>query len=449
MKESIREFLKRDKPQGYYEGLVSELEKLNSKFHMFSNINKDLRFGLPFSVKDNICVKDVESTASSRILEGYTPPFNATAIERLPEGEFGFLGKTKMDEFGFGTFGVNCTEHPLNPFDERYVTGGSSAGSAAATAVLKHHISISESTGGSIACPSAFCGVVGFTPTYGLVSRYGLIDYANSLDKIGVMARSASDVRYVLEKIRGTDKYDTTCVDHKVSSDARKKLVIIDQLMKGVDEQILSSFDKTISKLQNMGYLVEHKSVPFIEKAIPAYYIVSMAEASTNLAKYTGFKYGFKVNDFSNGYNDFFTEARNNFGSEAKRRIVLGTFVRSASVKSKYYEKALKLRHMLIDVLDAILKDGFIISPTMPIKAPTVKEAEELDPVRAYGTDSITVPPNFAGLPHVSFPSDYLNGMPIGTQIVTNHFNDNALLDFVEAWEGQFEYKFKHNVGAL
>ena len=449
MKSSIEEFLKEEKPDGYYEKLTRELEKLNSKFHMFSSISKEIRSGLPFSVKDNICVKDVESTASSDILAGYTPPFDATVIERLPKREFGFIGKTKMDEFGFGSFGVNCKDHSLNPFDEKRVTGGSSSGSAAATAILKHHISISESTGGSISAPAAFCGVVGFTPTYGLVSRYGLIDYANSLDKIGVMGRSAKDIGYVFEKIRGSDRYDTTCVDHQVSNDARKTLVVLDQLMKGVDQEVLSSFDRTIGKLQNFGYSVEHKSIPFIDKVIPAYYIVSMAEASTNLAKYTGFKYGFKVNDFSKGYNEFFTEARNNFGSEAKRRIVLGTFVRSASVKSRYYEKALKLRHMLIETMGAILKDGFIISPTMPIKAPTVKEAKELNPVKAYGMDSITIPPNFAGLPHISFPSDYIGGMPVGTQIVTNHFNDHAILDFVENWEKQFEYKFKYNVGAL
>lgn len=449
MTETIESFIRKEKPENYYEELTGELEKLNSKFRMFSNINKEIGSGLPFSVKDNICVKDVESTASSEILSGYLPPFSATAIERLMEGEFGFLGKTKMDEFGFGTFGTNCKDYPLNPFDERYVTGGSSAGSAAATAVLKHHVSIAESTGGSISAPSSFCGVVGFTPTYGIVSRYGLIDYANSLDKIGVMARSAADVRYVFDKIKGSDGNDTTCVDHPISKEGYKKLIVIEQLMEGVDQEVLSSFDRTLAKLQNMGYTVERRSVPFIEKAIPAYYIVSMAEASTNLARYTGFKYGLKINDFSKGYNDFFTEARNSFGQEAKRRIVLGTFVRSASVKSKYYEKALQLRQMLIGSLNRILKEGFIISPTMPIKTPTVEEVNGLDPVKVYVRDSITVPPNFAGLPHISFPSDYIKGMPTGTQLVTSHFNDYALLDFVEEWEKSFEYKFKYNVGAL
>ncbi|MDE1833783.1 MAG: Asp-tRNA(Asn)/Glu-tRNA(Gln) amidotransferase subunit GatA, partial [Candidatus Micrarchaeota archaeon] len=317
------------------------------------------------------------------------------------------------------------------------------------TAVLKYHVSIAESTGGSIACPAAFCGVVGFTPTYGLISRYGLIDYANSLDKIGIMARHSEDIRYVFDKIKGSDQYDTTCIDHEIASKTAEKLVIIDQLMKGVDDKVLSSFDKLLSRLENMGHKVAHESVPFIEKAIPAYYIISMAEASTNLARYTGFKYGLKINDFSKGYNEFFTEARSSFGPEAKRRVALGTFVRSASVKSKYYEKALRLRRMLIESLNGVLKDGLIISPTMPIKVPKISEAEGLDPVQIYGMDSITAPPNLSGLPHVSFPYDYVDGLPLGAQLITSHFNDYALLDFTERWEKQFEYRFKYNVGAL
>jgi len=449
MKGGIKEFLEKDRPEGYYEDLTKQLDKLNSRLHIFASINKDIDSGFPFSVKDNICVSGIESAASSRILKGYMPPFDATAVERLRGKDFGFLGKTKMDEFGFGTFGLNCDGHPLNPFDEKYITGGSSAGAAAAASVIKYHVSIAESTGGSISCPAAFCGVVGFTPTYGVISRYGIIDYASSLDKIGIMSRNSSDIRYVLDRIKGPDRYDTTCVDSKMGSEKAKKLVVIEQLLKKVDPEILSSFDKLLSKLQNMGYLVEHKSIPFIDKAIPAYYIISMAEASTNLARYTGFKYGLKVPDFAKGYNEFFTDARDSFSLEAKRRIVLGTFVRSASVKSRYYEKALRLRHMLIESLDAILKDGFMISPTMPIKTPKVLEAEKLGPVEAYSMDSITVPPNLAGLPHVSFPYDYLKGMPLGAQIVTKHFNDYALLDFVGKWEEQFDYKFKYDVGAL
>ncbi len=445
----IEEFVDKEKPEGYYERLIAELEKVNSKLHIFSSINRQISSGIPFSVKDNICVSGVESTASSAVLEGYVPPFDATPVERLKSNGFGFVGKTKMDEFGFGTFGINCKDHPRNPFGDSYVTGGSSAGAAAAVSVMKYHIAVAESTGGSISCPAAFCGVVGFTPTYGLVSRYGLIDYANSLDKIGIIGRSSRDVRYAFDIIKGSDSYDTTCVDHQINGENRKKLIIIDQLMANVDQDILSSFDKFISKMQNLGYSVEHRSLPLIDKALAAYYIISMAEASTNLAKYTGFKYGIRVNDFSKGYNEFFTEARRNFGPEAKRRIILGTFVRSASVKSRYYEKAMRFRHMLIDALNSIIKDGFLISPTMPIKAPAIKEAEELSPLKSYSMDSITVPPNLAGLPHVSFPYDYINGFPVGVQLVTSHFNDYALLDFVQGWEEEFNYRFNYDVGAI
>ncbi len=449
MKRYIEEFSCTNKHDDYYKKLVNELEGINGRLHIFNNINREINYGFPFSVKDNICVKGVESTASSKTLEGYLPPFDATAVERLKSKGFGFLGKVNMDEFGFGTFGINCANPVRNPFDESRVAGGSSSGSAAAVSILKYHTAIAESTGGSISCPSSFCGVVGFTPTYGLVSRYGLIDYANSLDKIGIISRSTYDIRHVFDIIKGGDKYDTTCVDSKVSDEKKSKLVIIDQLMKNVDEEILSSFDKFTSKLQNSGYKVEHVDIPFIDKAIPAYYIISMAEASTNLAKYTGFKYGHKVNDFSLGYNEFFTEARDVFGIEAKRRLVLGTYVRSASVKSKYYEKALRLRHMLIDSFKDVLKDGFIISPTMPIIPPKLDEAKDLDPVKTYSIDSITVPPNLCGLPHISFPYDYVNGLPLGAQLITNHFNDYAILDFVERWEDEFEYKFKYNLGSL
>ncbi len=449
MRSSIDEFEEKEKPDGYYERTLKELSDMNQKFHIFSRMPQSMEHGFQFSVKDNICVDGVESSASAEILEGYVPPFDATAVERMRGRGFSFIGKTKMDEFGFGTFGINCAEHPLNPINPEYVTGGSSAGAAAATAVMKYHVAIAESTGGSISCPAAFCGVVGFTPTYGLVSRYGLIDYANSLDKIGIMARRSADIRHVFDVIKGSDRYDTTCIDREVNADKRTKLIIVDQLMQNIDQAVLSAFDRFTSKLESRGYEVVHRSIPFIEKAIPAYYIISTAEASTNLAKYTGFKYGKKTEDFSQGYNEFFTEARSSLGTEAKRRVILGTFVRSASVKSKYYEKALRLRRMLIEAMGNVLSEGFIISPTMPIMPPKVEEAAGLDPVKAYSMDSITVPPNLAGFPHISFPYDYSGDFPMGAQLITSHFNDYALMDFAGAWEEDFEYRFKYNVGSL
>lgn len=447
---SIEEFNKKQRPDDYYIKLNSELVKLNEKLNIFNTISQEnISSGFLFSVKDNICVKNVETTASSKILKGYFPPFNATVVERMKNNGFSFLGKTNMDEFGFGSFGINSEHIAKNPFDERYVTGGSSSGAAAATAILKYHIAIAESTGGSISTPAAFCGVVGFTPTYGSISRYGLIDYSNSLDKIGIMARKSEDIKYVYEKIRGPDSHDTTCVDKKCTDTDKKKIILIDQLITGLDVEIEKEFLLFVKKLENLGYTIEHRSLPFIDKAIPSYYIIAMAEASTNLAKYTGFKYGLKNNDFSQQYNTFFTNARENLGPEAKRRVVLGTFVRSASVKNLYYSKALKVRSLLINELNKILVDGFILSPVMPIKTPRFEDTNKLSPLEVYKTDMLTIPPNLCGFPHISFPYSYLHGMPLGAQLVTKHWNDTAIIDFVSKWESSFNYDFKYNLGVL
>ncbi len=445
---SIGEFEGKDIPESYYPKLVKELEPINKRLNAFLTISNP-EGGFPFSVKDNICVNGVESRAGSRILKGYIPPFNATAVERMLNSGFGFLGKTNMDEFGFGSFGLNTEVPAKNPFDERYVAGGSSSGAAVATSILKYHVAISESTGGSIATPAAFCGVVGFTPTYGAVSRYGLIDYANSLDKIGVMARSAEDVRIVFDKVKGSDKYDTTCTDAKFTAKDKKKVFIIDQFTKGVDEKILSSFEKLVEKFKDMGYNVENREIRLAEKAIAAYYIIAMAESSTNLAKYTGFKYGLRNERFDEHYNEFFTKARKAFHKESKRRIVLGTMVRSASVRDRYYSKALKVRSLLLDEMNALLKEGFILSPVMPILTPKMAEAESLTPLEMYKSDMLTIPANLCGLPHISFPYAYEKGMPLGAQLITSQFNDYAIMDMVSKWEKDFEYRFKYNLGEL
>ncbi len=449
MTSYITEFETKHKPEDYYKKVIDELKCKNVDLGAFNNFNDDLKNGFPFSVKDNICVKNVESTASSKILRTYLPPFNAEVVDRLQKSGFGFLGKTNMDEFGFGSFGINSERIARNPIAPDYVAGGSSSGAAIATALLKYHIAVAESTGGSISAPAAFCGVVGFTPTYGAISRYGLIDYANSLDKIGFMARSATDIRRILDITAGKDKKDPTSSSRHIGGDQKMQLTVIKELMQRVEPKIISSFDKFISKLEDFGYTINYLSMPEIDYALPAYYVISMAEASTNLARYTGFKYGFKVKDFSKRYNDFFTEAREQFGTEAKRRIVLGTFVRSASVKNRYYMKALKVRQLLINKLNLLLKGGFIISPTMPIKTPKIDAIQKLSPVENYAMDILTVPPNLCGFPHVSFPYDYFGEMPLGAQLVTSHFNDHAVLSFVEQWEKSFDYKFKYNIGAL
>ncbi len=445
----IEEFLKKEKPSGYYNQLLEELGGLNRKFGAFNFINKQISAGFPMSVKDNICVRGMETTASSKILKGYIPPFSATVIKRLEKDGFSILGKTNMDEFGFGSFGINSEMPAKNPFDETRVAGGSSSGAAIATAILKYHVAVAESTGGSIAAPASFCGVVGFTPTYGLISRYGLIDYSNSLDKIGFMSRSSEDIRTLMGKSIGKDPADTTSVDVVLNNVSKQRLVIVDELYSKIDKNIKSSFDNTVKKLSSAGFKIEHLSIPEIDYSIPVYYIISMAEASTNLAKFTGFKYGLKVDDFSKGYNDFFTEAREAFGEEAKRKILLGTFIRGASVRSKYYEKALKIRRVIKDKMSSFLKDSFIISPTMPVIAPTIKEAQSFTPLQNYSMDLLTIPSNLCGFPSISLPSDYLNGLPVGIQITGGQFEDMGLVSFGEEWEKSFKYNFKYNLGDL
>ncbi|MCL4375479.1 amidase family protein [Candidatus Marsarchaeota archaeon] len=446
---SINEFYSKEKKESYYETLVKELSSLNKELNAFSTINESINSGYPFSAKDNICVKGFESTASSRILAGYKPEFSATSINKLLSKDFGFLGKTVMDEFGFGSFGVNCETPARNPFNPEYVAGGSSSGAAVAASIMKYHLAIAESTGGSISTPAAFCGVVGFTPTYGTVSRYGLIDYANSLDKIGIISRHAEDIREAFSVIQGEDPQDSTSVGKVPEEKKKDKIIILKEAMEHAEEKVRSSFARLIGKLENMGYKVEEKSFEPISKAVSIYYIISMAEASTNLAKYTGFKYGYQGEDFTKGYNAFFTEARNKFGEEAKRRVILGTFVRGASVKSKYYGKALRARALIIDGMNKLLGDGYILTPTMPITTPKFTEVKELTPLQSYASDILTIPPNLCGFPHISFPYDYVGGMPLGAQLVSSHFNDNAVIGFAEQWEKQFEYKFRYNLGSL
>ncbi len=454
MTSYIKEFTSKRRPADYYRKLLEEAAKLNQEYHIFTALGEpkaaEGKGGVPFSSKANICVKGVETTAGSKMLRGHTPPFNATVIERmLSDGRFSFIGETNMDEFGFGTFGINTEVPARNAFNKEYVAGGSSSGAAVATAIFKYHVALAESTGGSISTPAALNGVVGFTPTYGSVSRYGLIDYANSLDKIGVMARSAEDVRTVYDAIKGPDSYDATCVVDKIRDEKKDKLFIVKELLEVAEEPVRSAFDKLMAKLENIGYKTETISMGILTKAVEPYYIIAMAEASTNLAKYDGYKYGLQYPELHQRYDEFFTNARANFGMEAKRRIILGTFIRGESVREKYYTKALIVRRMIMDEMKKVLSKGFMISPTLPILTPKVSEAEKLSPVQNYALDLYTIPPSLGGFPHVTFPYDYLDGMPIGAQLVAEQANDYSLLSFVDRWEKEFSYRFKHNVGSL
>lgn len=264
-----------------------------------------------------------------------------------------------------------------------------------------------------------------------------------------MIGRSASDVRYVFDIIKGRDDYDATCVDVGEEKAIGKELFVIKNLVSRANEDVKKSFFRTLDRLSGMGYRINEIEIRDVDIAVPVYYIIAMAEASTNLAKYMGFKYGSRVNDFSKEYNDFFTEARELFGTEAKRRVVLGTYVRSASVRERYYYKALQIRRLLSMRLSEHMGGGFIILPTMPLLPPRITEVSKLSPLENYMIDILTVPANLTGMPHISFPTDYINGLPVGTQIIGSQFNEHQILAFAEEWEKVFNYRFKYNLGSL
>jgi len=392
-----------------------------------------------------LCTKGLKTTAGSRILENYTPSFDATAVARLKEKGFAVVGKAAMDEFGFGTFSVNTFKVPKNPIDVLRSCGGSSGGPAAIVAASKHIMfALATSTGGSISCPAAFCGVVGLTPTYGAVSRYGLIDYANSLDKVGVISKTVRDAAKVLSIIAGSDEKDSTSLKVE-KQDYTKfcgkdikglKIGVPKEYFEGVDKAVKENVEAAIEKLRKLGAKVERISLPLTKYALAAYYIIAMSEASTNLAKYCGLRYGSAL-DLKGNFNEYFSEVREQFfGKEAKRRVLLGTFVRMAGYREQYYLKALKVRRMIIDEFEKAFENYDVIAaPTMPIIAPKFSEIEKLTPAQQYAMDILTVTPNLAGLPHISVPCGFVGKMPVGLHLIGGHLQEGKIIQVADMYE--------------
>ncbi len=425
-----------------------EYRKINKRYHPFitllgpeeimSNAEKikvkdELLPFVPLNVKDNICTKGIRTTAGSRILENHVPFFDASAVSFLKKEGCLLFGKTAMDEFGFGTFSTNCAFNiPRNPHDVSRVTGGSSGGAACITALTKYPVvSLAQSTGGSISCPASFCGVVGFTPTYGVVSRYGLIDYASSMDKIGLMTNRVEDLRLPFEIISRKDERDSTCVGlRKIRHSGEKKKptvgLVRDYFDAVRDERVGKAVMKCVERLESNGMEVKYVSLPSTKYALAAYYIVATAEASTNLAKFCGMRYGYEKDPEGMHFDDYFSLVRSEaFGDEAKRRILLGTFARMAGYRDAYYLKALKIRRMIINEFRKAFKAvDVLIAPTMPIIAPKFKEVEKLSPDEIYSMDILTVAPNFAGMPHLTLPCGKVNSMPVGMHIIGWQFDD-------------------------
>ncbi len=400
-----------------------------------------------FSAKDNLCARDFQARAGSRILQGYRPPFDATPIRRLREKGGLLLGKTNMDEFGFGTFSTNSAYGvPKNPFDLERSCGGSSGGAAAAACLIPGHLALGVSTGGSISCPASFCGVVGLTPTYGRVSRWGLIDYGNSLDKVGILSRTARDLERYLPIIAGPDPKDPTS-QVQPDLDLRgevKSAAVPKEALTGLSPEVAAAFDETVKELRRNGVTIHQVAMPSLRFAISAYYILATSEASTNLARYCGMRFGAMNEEFDQGFNDYFSETRSeDFGTEAKRRILLGTFSRLVGFRNRYYVKALQVRQLIIQEYRKVFAENdVVLTPTMPFVAPRFDEIARMRPLEMYQADFLTVPPNLAGLPHVSLPCGYAGGMPIGLQAVAPHWKEGMLISLARSWEESFHYRF-------
>ena len=403
--------------------------------------------GLPVSLKDNICSGGLQATAGSRILQGYVPPFDSTVASRAKSQGGIIIGKTQMDEFGFGWASTNSGwKIPRNPRDPSRVTGGSSGGAAALVASLDYpHIALGQSTGGSISSPSSFCGVVGLTPTYGLVSRYGLIDFGNSLDKIGPISRSVEDAALMLSVIAGHDPRDPTTAE-KSPGDYLKRLkpsvrglkigVPREYFGEGVDPAVSESVWSAIKRLESMGAGYREVSLPMTLDAVAIYYIIATSEASTNLAKFCGIRYGAEE-PVEGNFNDYFSRVRSKYlGEEAKRRIILGTYSRMAGYRDQYYLKAMQARTLLIKEFRKAFKTCDVLAaPSMPCIAPKLAEISSMSPLQNYMMDILTAAPNLAGIPTISLPCGRVRGMPVGLHLMASHLGEQALLNAALAYE--------------
>lgn len=428
--------------------VLEKCEKFQAKNLPFITINNKAKpngktgriAGLPISVKDSICTNGLQTTAGSKILQGYIPPFDATCVVNTKRDGGIVIGKTALDEFGFGTFSTNCAYGvPKNPYDLERSCGGSSGGAGCITALADFpHIAIAQSTGGSITAPAAFTGTVGLTPTYGRVSRYGLIDYSNSMDKIGVISKQVYDSALMLSVMSGYDPLDSTSSEMK-SEDFTKHVggdikglkigVPKEYVSEGADKKVVKEFRRGLEKLESQGAKIEEVSLPLTKYAVSTYYLIAITEASTNLAKYCGLRYGMQkeiIGDFERYFSEIRTEG---FGVEAKRRIILGTYARMAGYRDAYYLKALKVRTKIINEFKASFKKVDVLaSPSMPILPPKFSEIAKLTPIEIYNMDILTIGPNMSGIPTLSVPLAKVEGLPVGIQLIGDHFDEGTLI---------------------
>lgn len=394
--------------------------------------------GVPFGIKDNICTKGLETTCGSRILGGFISPYDATLIEKMKDGGAILLGKTNMDEFAMGsTTETSYYEITKNPWNIDHVPGGSSGGSAAAVAAREIPYGIGSDTGGSIRQPAAYCGVTGLKPTYGAVSRFGLIAYGSSLDQIGPIAPTAKDCAAILDMISGQDEKDSTSMKTQYNALAHIEGGVKDMTIgipksyfgEGLDGEVKEKILAAVKVLEDGGAKVEEFDFSMLDYAVPAYYIIASAEASSNLSRFDGVKYGFRAED-AEGLRDVYLKTRTQgFGSEVKKRIMLGAFALSSGYYDAYYNKALQVKALIKKAFDeAFAKYDMILGPVAPTTAPKIGESLK-DPLAMYLSDIYTVSVNLAGLPGISLPCGFdQKGMPVGMQLIGQAFADEKIL---------------------
>lgn len=396
-------------------------------------------FGMPISLKDNICSTGIKTTCASKMLENFVAPYDATVTSKLKSEDAIIIGKVNLDEFAMGsTTEFSYFGPSKNPWNIEYVPGGSSGGSGVSVSALECIASLGSDTGGSVRSPASFCSVVGLKPTYGLISRYGLVSYSNSIEQIGPMARKVEDVAFLLNFIAGYDPHDDTTIKNNDIDYTEniglgisgKKIGIISQMInEGVDKEVASATNDAISKMQDLGAECISISIDAIEHSVAAYYTIASAEASSNLSRYDNLRYGFDLGPEGYEFKAYIAKVRHNFGPEVTRRMLLGAFVLSAGYYGKYYLKAQKVRAMIKSQLDeAFKKVDFLISPTMPILPFKIGEKID-DPLKLYLTDINTITANLSGIPAISVPfAISSSGLPIGVQLFANSFEEKKLL---------------------
>jgi len=418
--------------------------------------------GVPIAVKDNISTEGIETTCASKMLKGYTPVFNATVIEKLEKAGMVVIGKTNMDEYAMGGSSETGASGPVhNPWDTARVAGGSSGGSAAAVVAGEIPIALGSDTGGSIRQPCAFCGATGIKPTYGAVSRYGLIAYASSLDQIGPIGQSIEDCAALLSIISGQDTRDSTCViekpfefgDGETRAPSGLQGVKIglprNYFSGGIDDEVKSAVLAVAKEFESSGAIVEEFEMPLMDYMIPAYYIIACAEASSNLSRYDGLKYGYRTAN-AQSLSEVYRLSRNEgFGLEVKKRIMLGSFVLSSGYYDAYYKKALQVRALIKDAYTRLFaRFDIILSPVAPTTA--YKIGDNIgDPMKMYMGDIYTVSINLAGLPSAALPCGFdTAGLPIGFQLIGNAFSENKLINAARFYQARTNYHMKRPEGA-